>query len=244
VAPANPLLDALPFAGLPNLLAQLRADVDSGHLPVLIMVAPDATGKSDRDFELRLQRLAGLYRYVWVMPVLTNPETLKKEIPARITEATGRPLSPEERKANAATAILWLKRLAVGEVPGYNVQPAEDAILKAMQAPELASLAIEAAGRLAGQGAQRELARFILGNADTKLRALAAQELGRNIQQFGVALAREDIQALETAYRSAPDPNLKGNLALVLGSLHPDAKVTGDRLKLYRPTFEAPAKEK
>jgi hypothetical protein len=244
VAPANPLLDALPFAGLPNLLAQLRADVDSGHLPVLIMVAPDATGKSDRDFELRLQRLAGLYRYVWVMPVLTNPETLKKEIPARITEATGRPLSPEERKANAATALLWLKRLAVGEVPGYNVQPAEDAILKAMQAPELASLAIEAAGRLAGQGAQRELARFILGNADVKVRALAAQELGRNIQQFGLAIAREDIQALETAYRSAPDPNLKGNLALVLGSLHPDAKVTGDRLKLYKPTFEAPAKEK
>jgi hypothetical protein len=176
--------------------------------------------------------------------VITNPQALKKEITARITEASGRPLSPDERKANAATALLWLRRLAVGEVPGYNVQPAEDAIMKALQSPELALLAIEAAGRLAGQAPQRELARFVLGNGDAKLRAAAAHELSRNIQQFGLALSREDVQALENAYIASTDVNLKGNLALVLGSLHPDARVTGDRLKRYTPSFQAPAKEK
>jgi hypothetical protein len=244
VAPANPLLDALPFAGLPNLLAQLRADVDNGNLPVLLMVSPDQTGKVDKEFELRLQRLARLYRHVWVMPVITDPAALKKELTARITEAAGRPLSPEERKANAATALLWLRRLAVGEVPGYNVQPAEDAILKALQAGDLAPLAIEAAGRLAGQAPQRDLTRFVLGNADPKLRAAAAHELGRAIQQFGPALSQDDVQALEKLYATSDVAPLKANLALVLGSLHPDSKLTGIRLKGYTPSFQAPAKEK
>src|SRR5262249_35962666 len=39
VAPADPLFNALPNPGLPSLLAQLRADMDAGLLPVLILVA-------------------------------------------------------------------------------------------------------------------------------------------------------------------------------------------------------------
>jgi hypothetical protein len=244
VGPANPLLDALPLSGLPNLLAQLRADLDAGNVPVVIMVTPDQTGKMSKEFDLSLRRLASRYRHVEVLPVTTNPNSLKADLMAGIVKAGGRPLSAEERKANTATALLWLKRLAVGEVPGYNVQPAEEAILKAMQSPELAPLAIEAAGRLTGAAPQRELARLVLGNADVKLRAAAALELDRHIEQFGQAIAPEDVQALEGLYATSPDAKLKANLALVLGSLHPEARVTGDRLRSYTPSFAAPAKEK
>jgi hypothetical protein len=235
---------AIPNPMLPHLLGQLRADADFGLLPVLIIVPLDKAAVSPSTLELKLRNLAEHYRNAWVIPTPGGKEEMKGVLTTRIAEAVGRPFSEEERKANAALAMLWLKRLATGEVAGYDVRPAQGAILKALQSPDLATLAIEAAGGLPGAAAQQDLAKVVLENGEAKIRAAAAFELSRHIQQHGLALTKEQVQGIDALYSSVMDPALKNNVALVLGSMHPDPRRTGERLLRFTPAPAPVAKEK
>jgi hypothetical protein len=226
---------ALSYPELPNLLAQLRADINYGLLPVLV------TAPADREASLR--RLTERYRNVWIVPL--DSEALKRELPARIADAMGRPLSEAERKAFSAEAVLWLARLARGEVAGYDLRPAERAILEAIRSDELGALAIEAAGRLPGRTAQSELATAVLdSNRPAPLQAAAAAELSRHLQRYGLGLTNDQVKALEALYNTTEDAKLKGNVAVVLGSMRPDARRTGERLQAFSPLPPAPPQEK
>jgi CheY-like chemotaxis protein len=232
------LIDAdTPDPQLRYLLAELRADVNAGLLPIIITVAPDRVE--------RLQRLAAPYRNVWVMAATTDSEALKATFSQRIAEAMGKPLSDAERRDYAALAMEWLVRIARGELQGYDVRPAEAAILQAIQNKELANRAIEAAGRLPGRQAQHALASVALDpNQPAALRSEAAVELTRHIQQNGLVLTSKEIKGFEDNFAAAKDPKLKANLALVVGSTHPDAIRTGERLRQFAPTFTPPPIEK
>jgi hypothetical protein len=242
VAPRDPIRYALPDPGLPDVLAQIRADRNIAYVPVLLMVGPDQTGKVPPEFEAGLHRLIEHYRNVWTIPNTTDKDSLRRILTLRITEANGAPLTEAERKANAVEAMHWLDRLAQGEVPGYDVRPAAGTILKGLRNPDLAIFAIEAASRLPGPEPQRELARVVLSDAPPAIRAAAATALARDVQAHGIALTNE-IAALQDLYAKTDDAKLKGNLALVLGSLRPDARQTGERLLWFRPVFTPPAKE-
>jgi CheY-like chemotaxis protein len=226
---------AIPDPQLPHLLAQLRADIDSGGLPILVTTSADQID--------HLQRQVEPYRNVWVVETSASANGLKREVSTRITEALGRPLTEAERKDYAAKSMEWLVRLARGEVAGYDLRPAEGAILQSLRSKELAPLAVEAAGRLPGREPQLALATVVLtANLPEALRSAAAVELCRHIQHHGLALSTNQIQALESLFKSQPDSNFKANVALVVGSMHPDARQTGERLQRYVPTLAAPAK--
>jgi CheY-like chemotaxis protein len=233
----------IPDPQLPFLLGQLRSDIDLGLLPVIITLWPDKDGEVSATREYSLKRLAERYRNCWV---ITNPTpaAVKDEVPRLVAQALGRPLSDGERQLHATTAMLWLRRLAVGEVPGYDVRPAEAAILKALQNDMLAALAIETAGRLPGRDAQRELARVVLDDKrPPELRAAAANELVRHLQANSLVLPGELVRELENLYRTAEDAKFKGVLARVLGSMRPDARQTGERLQQYTPAPPPAPKE-
>lgn len=240
IAPTDPIRFALPGPGLPDLLAQIRADVNYGYVPIFILIGKDQAGQAPAEFEVGLRRLAERYRNVWVASATTDQEYLKKEIETGIARASERPLSEAERKDDAVEAMRWLKRLAVGEVPGYDVRPAAGTILNGLKNPDLALFAIEAAGHLPGAVPQRELARVVLGDMPMPIRAAAALELARHVQTHGLTLTGE-LSRIQDLYNTTQDAKLKGNLALVLGSLHPDARQTGTRLQQFRPSFAPPA---
>src|SRR5262249_46912217 len=176
------------------------------------------------------------YRNVTIVSASNDPDILKPMLDSRIAAAMGKPLSEEERKATMAEAMVWLKRIAVGEAPGYSAKGAESAILKAMRSEELGALAVEAAGRLPGRTAQRELATIVLHEAvRAEVRASAAIELARQINVNRLVLAKSQIVGLETIFAKTEDARLKANVALVLGALRPDLYKTGDRLKAFVP---------
>jgi CheY-like chemotaxis protein len=229
------MLDSsLPDPGLLPLLAQLRADVYAGRLPVLIL-APSEQVDS-------LQRLTERYRNVSVVPAANDAEFLKTALAERITQAMGKPLSEDERKAHTSEGLVALARLARGEVPGYDVRPAEDAVLRSVRNDELANVAIEIAGRLPGAAPQRDLATLLLDGArPAPLRSKAALELVRHIQQYGLALTPEQVRGLEALYETVEDPKLKANVALAIGGTRPSARETGLRLQRYNPPLEASA---
>jgi hypothetical protein len=204
---------------------------------------PDANGEVPPALEQPLGRLAESYLNVWVVPTLLSPASLKAELGEKILQTQGKPLAEAERKANAGLAILWLRRLAVGEVRGYDVRPAGKAILDALRADDLAPMAIEAAGRLPDREAQWALANLALdSNRPVELRAAGAAELARHIAAYGGVLPRKYLAGIDEALRaSAQDPKarkLNSNLSLVVGALRPSATQTGERLQRFTPPAE------
>jgi CheY-like chemotaxis protein len=230
----------IPDPPLPYLLAELRADVNYGLVPVFVTMAPDRAGKLP--LEARLLDLVRGYRNVWVIATALEEKTLKEEITRNLAGSMAPPLTEEERKGNAALAVLWLRRMAQGELPGYDVRPAEEGILAATRSPELAPLAIEAAGGIPTRQAQRSLADVVLGNARSELRSEAAIELARHVRQNGLLLEPPLVRGVEELHQTTKDAKLRGAVALVLGSFDPSAHVTGTRLEKYHPQFAPAAK--
>jgi CheY-like chemotaxis protein len=204
-----------------------------------------------RDRTGSLRRLAEHYDNVWLMPgvVARDPALLKPELAAAF-ENTAPPLSEAERKDYAERALRWLARIARGEVPGYDVVPAADALYKALHATGLSEqaviAAIEATGRLPGTRPQNELARVVLdAKRPVGVRSAAAAELLRNIQEHAPALTAAQRQALETlAAARDTDAGLRERVELLIGATRPDARLTGERLKGFEPRPAPPPKEK
>jgi hypothetical protein len=230
----------LPDPGLPYMLAQLRADINGALLPVLITVPPAQLTLPKQE---ELRKITDTYKNVVVAPTSTTAGVLKNQLRTLISGSIGQPLTDAERKADAAIAMLWLKRMALGEAKGYDVEPARDVILKNLSDNDLASLAIEAAGRLSGTAPQNKLADIVLdNNRPADIRSQAAEELVRHIQTYGLSIPGNHVKSLQALFEKAPDAKLKANVAAVLGAMRPDARLTGGRLLRFGPPPLPPAK--
>jgi len=197
-------------------------------------------GEESANLEETLHRLTERQPNITVISVsqVWDETKLGHALKARLADPASKPLAGPEGKDNAAKALEWLARLARGEVPGYDLRPATDPILRALRSKELAQLAVEAAGRLPGPAPQRALANVVLDQGRPEgLRSAAAIELCRHIQQHGLALSKEQVRGVETLFGTLKEPKLKVNVALVLGSMHPDARQTGERLRSFTPAF-------
>ena len=231
---------ALSTKELPYLLTNLRADADQGRLPIMIFAQKD-------QMEL-LASLTRQYRSVRIYPeqLLAAAPELKNAVEAQIRETGGVKLSPTERKEFAKVALDLLWRISRGENPGYDLHPAQDAIVEAARNPEMTLQALEILGRLSGQEPQVRLAAAALNLGLGKQRAAAASELNRHIQKNGLMLDKAQTAALKEAYKTADDdPALKAQLALTIGSMRLSPQATGTRLFDFRPDLPmAPVEQK
>jgi CheY-like chemotaxis protein len=163
-----------------------------------------------------------------------------------------KPLSGAELKDYAEKAIRDLAAMVKADA-GYDVRPAEKAVYAALRASTLSPggqlAALDVAGKYSGATAQTELATVV---ADAKrpmlVRIRAADELIRHVQEDSPLLNRDQAQALKAlADQSATQADLKDlrpHLMAVIGSLRPDAKTTGDRLRDFPIPPPTPPKEK
>jgi hypothetical protein len=226
-----------PERELPFILTQLRQDSDAGLLPIFIFTPSES--------QERLLKIARRHKNIWVLPdiLLTTPEQLKETLETHIKQAGGAKLTAAERKEfpKVAMDILW--RMARGEIGGYDVRPAQDAIFAALRSDDLAVEAIEILGRLPGADVQHRLAGLALDPARGKLRLAAALELNRHIQKHGLVLGKAQINDVKTAYQNpGEDAALRAQLATVVGSMRPSVQTTGQRLLEFQPDPPPPAK--
>jgi len=264
--------EGLPNPGLAQLLGQLRADRFASQLPILLSAAPLRSGAAGhlpddpRQRELLLRETARneekLRRYTASHPNITvvpatlvlDAKALKPLIQSRLSDLAQPPLSAAEMKDYAERSIEYLARLARGEIAGYDVEPAGPTVLEALRAPSKLTpkgqgFAIEVAARLRDKEAQIVLTNVLTdGKRTTAVRIAAANALVRNIQQFSPLLTRDQIRIIAETYADPQlDAVLKNHVALVLGSLRPSARQSGDLLLQYRPPIPgspAPSKEK
>jgi len=196
---------------------------------------PQMAPVRDPDVEARVIRTAALYRGVRVVPAIFTEATLREEL-AQATDPAAPFTTPEERKANARTAMVWLRKMAVGEVPGYKVADAEPAIRRALQSDDLAPMAVDALVRIPSRAVQLDLANLAVApDRPIPLRTQAASALVEHIQAFGRFVTGPQADAIAHTAAATEDAELRARLLAAQGVLRSDAKSTGDRLKQYVP---------
>jgi hypothetical protein len=252
--------EELPNPGLAQLLGQLHADRFASQLPILLTAAPprgDAAGRlpadpSQRELllgeaarrEEKLRRYVARYPNITVIPatLALDAKALKPLIQARLEDPANPTLSAKELKDYAERSIENLARLARGEIAGYEVDPAGPTVLEALRMPSKLTpkgqgFAIDIAARFRDKEAQIVLANVLTdGKRTTAVRIAAANALVRNIQQFSPLLSRDQMRAIAEMYADPKlDEALRTNVAIVLGSLRPSTRQSGDLLLQYQP---------
>lgn len=196
---------------------------------------PLTTALRSTDVELKLNRQFKGYRGLRVIPSVFTDESFKEEL-AQLTDAKAPLLTAAEKKEYAKTALTWIKKMALGEVPGYRVSAAEPALRFALQSDDLAPLAIEAAPRFASRELQQDLANVVVKEArPAPIRVLAAEVLAKHVQSYGKFVTDAQVNVLKQNADAAADPELKSRILAVLGSFASDSGKTGDQLKGYTP---------
>jgi hypothetical protein len=252
--------EELPSPGLAQLLGQLHADRFAGQLPILLTAAPprgDAAGRLPADptqrelllgeaarHEESLRRYVARYPNITVIPatLVLDVKALKPLLQSRLDDPANPALSAKEMKDYAERSIENLARLARGEIAGYDVEPAGPTVLEALRAPSKLTpkgqdFAIEIAARIRREETQIVLANVLAdGKRTTAVRIAAANALVRNIQQFSPLLSRDLVRAIAEMYADPKlDEALRANVAIVLGSLRPSPRRSGDLLLQYQP---------
>jgi CheY-like chemotaxis protein len=194
------------------------------------------------EIEARIAHLIKNYRGVRVLPDVTSNVAFKEELQAVATFQDPKALEAE-KKGNAKAALEWLRKMAVGELPGYPVADAEAGLRLAMQKPEFAALAIDAVSRFPSKEAQQDIASVILGGLPPEIRAQAADALIKHIQLRGKMISPpQQVLLLEKA-KTEESPEVKARLLALKGILSPDPKDTGSLLLGYRPPAAVPKVE-
>jgi len=190
----------------------LRLAVDSDALGI----ARDTT--RDPVLEEKLTATVRPFRFATVIPEPLSPAGLTDNLRAAVQDPADVPRSPAEKAASAKLAAEWLRKLAVGNVPGYDVAPAGPALRAALRSDELGPIVVDAVARLSSQEAQQDLLNVALGSGrPTGLRVQAAEETARHAQQFGPLATAAQKAAIGPAARDEKDPELKGKLAVLYG---------------------------
>ncbi len=201
--------------------------------------------------EGKLRRFAEPYPNTWVLApdVPLDARRLKNALAEHTGQADSLPLSEPLRKEYAEQALVWLSRMAKGELPGYDIRTSPeiaDAVLGALQAKgytdKAVDAALETAGQLPGARPQRRLAAFLLDATRPEAqRILAARLLLKHMQEHSILLVSGEINSLLQLVQATEDKSLlKPHLTVLVGTLRPDAVQTGERLKSYQPPAPAP----
>jgi CheY-like chemotaxis protein len=203
-------------------------------------------GAESLRLEDRLRRFVEHYPGIWVVPgdLPLDSAKLKPVLQERLAQADSPPLGESQRKEYAERAMSWLGKIARGEVAGYDLRSAPglvDTVLQALTTPGFSDQAVAAGidviARQPGSKEQRMLAAVLLdARRALPLRIQAADELVRHIQRFSLSLTPGDVEALQQLATANADKTLRPHIEVVVGSLRPDARQTGERLKAYAPT--------
>jgi hypothetical protein len=192
------------------------------------------------EIEAALNRVVAPYKNVRVIPAVFSDVSFKEALTNNIDPKTPM-ITPEEKKANAKTALVWLRKMAVGELAGYRANEAEVALRGALKNDEFAPLAIDALVRFPSKDVQLDLGNLVVApNRPVPVRSQAASALVEHVQAFGRFVTDQQVDAIGNAIPVTEDLDLKAKLLAVQGIVKTDAKGTGDRLKNYVPKPAAP----
>jgi DNA-binding response OmpR family regulator len=226
--------------GLSQTIGNLRADARTAGIPIVIF------GPNGKQADV-----AGLLdqysRLTYIVTPATS-EAMTAQVGRFLATFKAPKLTAQHRSARRQTAAYWLAHIASGRRNRvFNIAKAENALLSALNDPDLADNALVALSVVATKEVQKQFAILAMNeNADVRHRENAALQLAFHILRFTATLDERDVLALRASWAAATDPALSTAMASVLGSLKPDAKRVGQRLgkfpapPIFAPTVASP----
>jgi hypothetical protein len=220
----------LPNPGFKYFLSQYKTNPNTAGVPLLLIAERDL-GRYAQD------ELASVANVRIIPKAPLSPEMLKAEINALGAEKPTPPLTDSERVVHAKLAVEYLARIASGELKGYDLRPADAALIQALNDDVLAPTAAQALAHRNTREAQAALAAAVLSEEKAMpIRVAIAPALRANIQRFGRSLDQNVVQNLIALAGSAKDPALKEQADLTVATVRADATAIGNRLKGFVPS--------
>ncbi len=209
-------------------VANLRADARTARVPIVVY-GPD-TMRS---------RVASLIRRHQPM-VYAIEATASEEFGTQLRPHLARwrqgELSEEQRAEQMAAAAYWLADIASSRNDVFDLTAAGDALIEASNDPLLTDNVLLALSEIPTNAVQKTLLQLaISASTEPAISVAAARHLAHHIQAFGLLLTREELARLKSSWRDSSNPELASALATVLGSLKPNAKQVGTRLREFAP---------
>ena len=248
-AELNPSVVGVPTGPLGRIIEELdeaidaprrvRADAIRRQLdPVALLIPADVY--RDPILEEQLTRLAASTPNVTVVPEPFGLAGLAEEIQAATADPAQQPRDAANKRVAAKIAVEWLRRIGLGDIPGYDIRPAEPALRAALKDDELADAAVEAIYRIPTAEVQQSLLAVALdAKRPLSLRLKAADRTLQHMQHYGRSIPGPQAATLEAAAINETG-DLRGKF-LVLEQLvtgTPDDQ--GLLFRMYRPLLEAP----
>ena len=184
-------------------------------------IQPDSLGlefDSSRDLELEaaLQKQFRTSTGVRVIPEPFSAYNLKLDLEASSADPAALPRDAAEKKATAKLAAEWLRKLALREIAGYDVQPAEGELRKALADDELAADAAESLARIGNGDAQQALVNLaIQPERPIPIRLKATDAAIRHVQGFGKLTSQALATQAATVAGTEVDAALKAKLGVL-----------------------------
>jgi hypothetical protein len=193
-----------------ELFAQIRGRLDREALGL----SPDSS--RDPAVEAQLTKLIRQYPRVVVAPEPFNLFGFTADVQATVTDPSQMPRDPAEKRHAARVAVEWLRKLAVGEIPGFDVRPAGPALRLALRDDALADPAIDAVSHLPTAEAQQDLLYLALSlGKPLPLRLKAADAVVQHIQRYGKFIPMNQIDAVSKAAAAESNNELKARLLVI-----------------------------
>ena len=237
-------------AGLGRFAEQLDSALDAPRRQkvdqLLGRLSPESLGLEvdagrDPEAEYQLGRVARTYRGVTVIAEPFSPAGLSDEVRSAAADPAQLPRDPAETKQAAKVAVEWLRRMAVGEVAGYDVRPAAEALRHAMRDDELAENAIEAVARIPTAEAQQDLLFVALsGMRPVPIRMRAAERTIQHVQQYGKLIPENQTTTLGKLATGEADLELKARLLVIYHILGTKPGDLGALMLRYPPPLPRP----
>ena len=199
-------LDPERRATFEKMLARIDADA-------LLIPRDDSPNTAIDD---KLERIARVVGGVNVIAEPSSALALSDDIDKAATDPARKPVPAAVKRQNAKLAVEYLRRMAVGEITGFDVRPAETALRAALRDDEFAMMAADAVARFGTPEAQQDLIGTALGiGRPMPIRLHAADRAIQNVETFGRLAPPAQVQALSQQAESEKDPALKSRLAVL-----------------------------
>jgi CheY-like chemotaxis protein len=222
---------------LPYFLSQIRSGPDTSGIPVVV------TGTKEQEKQLKALE-ARTSRVKVLTPPPMSIDMWKLELGPFLSDRFRIALTDSERVAQAKIAVGALLTIAQRDRSGYDLVPAEAALLKALSRDDLAGGAAAVLANRAGRQSQLAMADVVVNDTRAAAsRSGVARELRAHMQRHGVLLKPAQIDAIVKLAAAATDPALKEEASRLAASLRADAAGEGSRLRRFEPALPKPVEE-
>lgn len=250
--PVAPAENVIGIDGLYRRIERLQIDVDNQPLikerydRLRAAIDVDALGidvgrTRDDAAEALVERIARKYPGVTVIPSPYSHVGLVEDLEKTFLQGGRPPRDAGEKLESARLAVDWLRKMATGQVPGFDVTSATSELKTALGSDVLAPAAIEALSAIPTGEAQQALMNVVLSNMrPAALRLQAADALIRHAQAHGRLIPQTQRAALDALAAAEKEADLQPKLAVLQGLFNFNAARFLQDLRQFSPPSPAP----